>query len=177
MAFPYIFASLSGSVPGADLDANFRVCAFASDLTALTAVVATLPSSSTPLIPVAGGTAGSASTLSKADHQHPPQAATINLQTGTSYTLTTGDDGKVVELSNAGAIVLTVPNSLPVSFSCLITQAGAGQVTITAASGTTLRNANSASKTRAQWSIATLYVRANSGGAAAEAVLAGDLSA
>lgn len=176
MAFPYIFASLSGSVPGADLDANFNVCAFATDLTALTAVVAALPSAATPLIPVAGGAAGRASTLSKADHQHPPQAATINLQTGTSYTLTTGDDGKVVELQNAAAIVLTVPNSLPVSFSCLIVQTGAGQVTITPDTGTTLRNALGGFKLRTQWSEASLYIRANSGGSAAEGVVAGDVT-
>lgn len=175
MAFPYTFGSLAGTVPGSYLDVNFALCAFATDVTALTAVVTALPSAAIPLVPIAGGVAGVAATLSKADHQHPPQAATPNLQTGTTYTITTSDDGKVVELSNAAAIALTVPNSLPVGFSCLITQVGAGQVTIAAAGGGTQRQSSALNKTRAQWSEVTLYVRANSGGSAAEYVLSGDM--
>lgn len=174
--WPVIFASLSGDVPAADLDANFAAAAFASDVAALTVVVAALPSSATPLAPIAGGAPGSGSTLSKTDHQHPPQPATINLQTGTSYTVLSSDNGKVVELSNASAIALTVPNSLVAGFSCLFTQAGAGQVTCSPASGATQRNSSGLSKTRAQWSVVTLYVRANSGGSSAEYVLAGDMA-
>lgn len=175
-SYSYQFASLSGNVPAAALDTNFSEAAFAVDVAALTTQVNNLPSSSTPLIPVAGGSAGAAATLSRSDHAHPPQAATINLQTGVSYTLSTGDDGKVVELSNAASIALQIPNNLPVGFSCLIVQAGAGQVTISAASGATQRSYNSYNKTGGQWAMVTLYVRANSGGSAAEYVLGGNMS-
>ena len=175
-SFTYTFGSLAGDIPAAYLDTNFAQCAFAVDLTALTAVVAALPSGSIPLVPVAGGAAGTASTLSKSDHQHPPQDATVNLQTGTSYTVQTSDNGKIIELSNASAIAVTVPNSLPVGFNCGFCQAGAGQVTISAAGGGTQRQASGLSKTRAQWSEIALRVRANSGGSAAEYVLSGDMA-
>lgn len=175
--WPYTFAALSGNVPASYLDANFANAAFASDVVALQTQVNNLPSSATPLIPVAGGSAGVASSLSRSDHAHPPQAATINLQTGVSYTLSTGDDGKVVELSNAASIALQIPNNLPVGFSCLIVQAAAGQVTISAASGATQRSFGSYNKTAGQWAMVSLYVRANSGGSAAEYVIGGNLTA
>ena len=75
--------------------------------------------------------------------------------TSTSYTLLVGDNGKVITLNNAGAITLTVPASLPAGFNCLIVQTGAGQVTF-AASGTTIQNRQSNTKTAGQYAIATL---------------------
>lgn len=101
----------------------------------------------------------------------------LNLQTGTTYTLQASDSGKIVSLSNAAAVTLTLPNSLAAGFCCTIVQAGAGQVTVSAASGATLRNRQSHTKLAGQWAGGTLHVRANSGGAAAEYVLIGDTSA
>ena len=175
-SFPYTFASLSGNVPAANLDANFAACAFASDLVTTNANLAALPGTATPLKPLAGGTPGSGTTVSKIDHQHPPQSAAPNLQTGTTYTLLSTDDGTVVDLSNAASITVTLPNSLPIGFSCLCAQSGAGQVTFSAAGGATLRQASSLSHTRAQWSVVSMYVRTNAGGTAAEWVLSGDMS-
>ncbi|MCX7364824.1 MAG: hypothetical protein NTV97_23720 [Alphaproteobacteria bacterium] len=68
-------------------------------------------------------------------------AANVNAQTGTSYSLVDADNGKVVTLSNASAITLTVPSGLAAGFSCTLVQLGAGQVTITASS-TNLRHRN-----------------------------------
>lgn len=176
MAFPYTFAALSGTVPGSFLDSNFAACAFATDLTALTAVVAALPSSVVPLKPLAGGTAGVATTFARSDHQHPPQSAAPNLQTGTTYTLLVSDDGVPVDLANAAAITLTLPAAAAIGFSCLVTQAGAGQVTLALAAGATLRQRQSFTKTAGQWAVVTLYVRTNPGGSAAEWVAAGDMA-
>lgn len=81
--------------------------------------------------------------------------AAYNNQTGTTYTLVAGDNGKVVTLNNASAITLTVPTSLPAGFNCSIVQLGAGQVTITA-SGTTINNRQSFTKTAGQYSAATI---------------------
>ena len=81
-------------------------------------------------------------------------SANINTQTGTSYTLTTADNGKIITLSNAGAITLTVP-TLYAGFNCMIVQTGAGQVTISA-SGVTINNRNSYTKTAGTNAIATL---------------------
>jgi hypothetical protein len=75
--------------------------------------------------------------------------------TSTSYTLSASDNGKVITLSNAGAITLTVPTGLPTGFNCLIVQTGAGQVTFTA-SGTTIQNRQTYTKTAGQYAIATL---------------------
>ncbi len=60
----------------------------------------------------------------------------FNVQTGTSYTLVAGDNGKTVTLNNAAAIVLTVPTGLGQGFRCTLLQLGAGQVTVTASSTT-----------------------------------------
>lgn len=103
--------------------------------------------------------------------------ANRNAQTGTTYTLQASDSGKVVECTNGSAITVTLPNSLAVGFCCTIVQGGAGQITLSAASGANLRNRQSHTKTAGQWAGATLYVRTNSGGSAAEYVLNGDTSA
>lgn len=103
--------------------------------------------------------------------------ANRNEQTGTTYTLVAADTGKVVELTNAGAITLTVPNSLAEGFSCTILQGGAGQVTVAAGSGATMRNRQSHTKLAGQWAVGVIHVRDNSGGSAAEFVLGGDTAA
>jgi hypothetical protein len=103
--------------------------------------------------------------------------ANINTQTGTSYSLVASDSGKVVELVNAAAIALTVPATLAKGFACTIVQGGAGQVTLAAGSGGTQRNRAGHTKLAGQWAEGTIYVRANSGGSAAEYVFAGDSAA
>lgn len=67
-------------------------------------------------------------------------ASKLNLQTGTTFTLDATDAGKIVELSNASAISVTLPNSLPQGFYCTLVQTGVGQVSLSAAGGATLSN-------------------------------------
>jgi hypothetical protein len=96
----------------------------------------------------------------------------VNTQTGTTYTLLTADLGKMVTLSNASAVTVTVGTSLGFSAgqSIDLLSLGAGIVTI-AAGGATL-NGTPGLKLRGQYSAATLYcVGTNS------FVLLGDLSA
>jgi hypothetical protein len=68
----------------------------------------------------------------------------INAQSGTTYTLVLTDQNKVVECTNASPITLTVPTSasvpFPVGTVLTVYQGGAGQVTLAAAGGVTLRN-------------------------------------
>ncbi len=82
----------------------------------------------------------------------------INAQTGTTYTLVLADNGKLVTLTNAGAITLTVPlNSsvaFPVGAQVAIQQSGAGEVTVAGAVGVTINSTGT--KTRVQWSGAVL---------------------
>lgn len=82
-------------------------------------------------------------------------AAQINTQTGTSYTLLSTDQGKIVTLNNASAIAVTVPSGLGAGFQCTIIQLGAGQATMTG-SGATVSNRSSVTKTAGQYAVVSL---------------------
>lgn len=57
-----------------------------------------------------------------------------------SYTLVAADNGKVIIMNVATANSLTVSASLGLGFSCTVIQIGAGQTTINASAGVTLRS-------------------------------------
>jgi hypothetical protein len=82
-----------------------------------------------------------------------------NRQTA-SYTLVLGDADKLVELNNASANNLTIPLNSSVAFATgtqiLLAQYGAGQTTIVATSGVTIRSNGAKLKLNAQYSGATL---------------------
>jgi hypothetical protein len=83
---------------------------------------------------------------------------TINAQTGTTYTPVLADNGKLVTLSNASAITLTVPTNASVAYATgaqiNIQAIGAGQVTVVGDTGVTVNGTGT--KLRTQWSAATL---------------------
>jgi hypothetical protein len=89
----------------------------------------------------------------------------FNAQTGTTYTLDIADLGKMVTLSNASGITLTVPPSVFASGNQInIQQLGAGQVTLAQGAGVTITSTGataSAPKLRAQYSAATIICTAN----------------
>jgi hypothetical protein len=78
----------------------------------------------------------------------------MNDQTGTTYTLTAADNGKIITFNNASAITVTVP-SLSVGFNCMILQKGTGQVTLSP-SAVTISNRYGYTKTAGQYSMLTL---------------------
>lgn len=82
----------------------------------------------------------------------------FNAQTGTSYTLVLTDVAKVISLTNAAAITLTVPTNASVAFpvgtQILLYQGGAGQVTVT--SSATIRSQGSKLKITGQYGVAGL---------------------
>ena len=84
---------------------------------------------------------------------------TTNRQTA-SYTLVLGDADKLVEMNVASANNLTVPPNSSVAFSTgtqiLLAQYGAGQTTVVAGSGVTIRSNGAKLKLNAQYSGATL---------------------
>lgn len=91
------------------------------------------------------------------------QNLTLNAQTGTTYTLVITDNGRLVTLSNAAAIALTVPLNATVAYATgaiiNVQQIGAGQVTIQGASGVTITSTGATAttpKTRAQYSAASI---------------------
>ena len=87
------------------------------------------------------------------------QTVTTNRQTA-SYTLALADRGKLVEMNVATANNLTVPLdsaiAFPVGTQIDISQYGAGQTTVVATGGVTVRSAAGALKLAAQYSGATL---------------------
>jgi hypothetical protein len=89
----------------------------------------------------------------------------FNAQTGTSYSLVASDQDKLVTLSNAAAITLTIPPSVFSAGQLVdIQQIGAGQVTLAAGSGVTITSTGATSaapKLRAQFSAATVVCTAS----------------
>jgi hypothetical protein len=90
-----------------------------------------------------------------------PAVLAANAQTGTTYTLVLTDGGKIVTLSNASAITLTVPTNASVAFAAHsivnLLQLGAGQVTVAGAGGVTVNSRGGALKLAGQYAMATLY--------------------
>jgi len=86
------------------------------------------------------------------------QNVTLNAQTGTTYTFVLADNGKLVTLDNASSITVTVPANSSVAYATgaiiNLQQIGAGQVTVAGAAGVTINGTGT--KTRAQWSAASL---------------------
>lgn len=82
----------------------------------------------------------------------------INAQTGTTYTPVIGDASKLITLSNASAITLTIPPNAsvayPVGTKIDLAQIGAGQVTVAQGAGVTV-NSTPTLKFRTQYSGAT----------------------
>jgi hypothetical protein len=103
-----------------------------------------------------------------------PSITEINAQTS-AYTTALTDRDKLVEVSSATGVTLTIPTNAtvayPVGTSIDILQTGAGQVTIAGADGVTV-NATPGLKLRTQWSSATMFKRAEN-----TWVVFGDLSA
>lgn len=94
---------------------------------------------------------------------------------GTSYTLVLADANRLVEMEDGSANNLTIPpNSsvaYPVGTQILISQLGAGQTTVIAGSGVTLRSSGGKTKLAAQYSMGSLIKRGTD-----EWYLAGDIT-
>ena len=83
----------------------------------------------------------------------------FNAQTGTTYTLVLTDVAKVVSLTNASPITLTIPTNavtaFPLGTQILLYKGGPGQVTIGGA-GVTIRSQASKLKITGQYAVAGL---------------------
>ena len=92
----------------------------------------------------------------------PQPSLTITDNATTSITLADGMNNTVVRCTAATAVTVTVPSTLTAGFSCMVIQAGAGQVTFAAGSGTTLNSFGALLKTAGQHAPASL-IRVGSG--------------
>jgi hypothetical protein len=129
----------------------------------------------TPTAPSAAGYNDSTQIATTAQVYDTVTTVPENAQTGTSYTLALTDAGKMVTLSNAAAITLTIPTNASVAFPVDtridLLQYGAGQVTV-GGSGVTIRSSGSKLKLTGQYSGATLWKKDTD-----EWVLIGDITA
>jgi hypothetical protein len=131
-----------------------------------TAIAALGQDIDTAMVDLKGGTTGQV--LSKASGtdldftwiEQDDTTISFNAQTGTTYTLVVADLGKIVTLSNASGITLTVPPSVFTTGNIInIQQIGAGQVTLAQGAGVTITSTGataSAPKLRAQYSAASI---------------------
>jgi hypothetical protein len=107
-----------------------------------------------------GGTSGA---VSLAFDYAVGNQAIENAQTGTTYTLVAADAGKMVTLTNASAITLTIPTNASVAFPVNtridLLQYGAGQVTVGGA-GVTINSSGAKLKLTGQYSGASLWKKA-----------------
>jgi archaellum component FlaG (FlaF/FlaG flagellin family) len=110
-----------------------------------TAIAALGQDIDTALIDLTGGTTGQV--LAKASGtdldfswiEQDDTTLSFNAQTGTTYTLVIADLGKLVTLSNASSITLTLPPSVFATGNTInIQQIGAGQVTLSQGAGVTI---------------------------------------
>lgn len=113
--------------------------------------------------------------LSQLDARFAPLLYSTNVQTA-AYTALLTDGGKIIEVNVASGTTVTIPTNataaFPVGTSIGLFQKGAGQVTVTPASGATILSASSHVKLTGQYSSAAIRKHATD-----EWVLAGDLSA
>ncbi len=100
----------------------------------------------------------------------------VNAQTGTSYTLTSGDSGKLITMSSSSANSVVVPNNLPVGFVCTVAQIGTGLTTIANGAGATVNSRGNIKTLANQYAPVSITVYANGTGTAAVALLSGDLA-
>lgn len=87
----------------------------------------------------------------------------INAQTGTTYTAVASDVGKLITLSNAAAIALTIPPSVfAVGDQINIMQGTGGSGVVTISGGSVTLNSNGAKlKTAGQYAVATILCTAS----------------
>ena len=88
--------------------------------------------------------------------------ANLNDQTG-AYTLNSTDNGKVVTINSSSDVTLTIDAGLGSGFNCLVVQKGTGQVTIGAASGVSVVNRSSETKTANRYAVVSIINIGNDG--------------
>lgn len=81
------------------------------------------------------------------------------------FQLSASEAGKNVDCEKGTDLTITIPadstDNLPIGYTVTLIQAGAGQVVLSPEGGVTLQAIDSATKTREQWAVATLYKRAS----------------
>jgi hypothetical protein len=76
-----------------------------------------------------------------------------------NYSITSADNGKVIQSTSASAISIAIPTGLPTGFNCTVVQMGTGQITFTG----TFFNRGGFTKSASQYSVVSiLHLGSNS---------------
>jgi hypothetical protein len=86
----------------------------------------------------------------------PEPSLTIADNANTAITLADTDNNKVIRCTASSAVTITVPSTLAAGFSCMVIQAGTGQVTFAQGSGATLNSFGNLLKTAGRHAPASL---------------------
>jgi len=78
-----------------------------------------------------------------------------NTQTGSIYTVVTGDFNKLVSMTTGGVSTITLPAGLPDGWTCKVLQAG-GTITFAAASGVTIHSVFNYRRSQTQYGVITV---------------------
>ena len=74
----------------------------------------------------------------------------------TAITLADADNNTVIRCTSSSAVTITIPSTLAAGFSCMVIQAGTGQITLAAGVGSTLNSFGSLVKTAGQHAPASI---------------------
>lgn len=116
-------------------------------------------------------------TVTRTKEQIDALVADVDVLAVSTFTPTVDHNGKLRVLSHNSELPVILGNNLPRGFSISIVQGGAGQIAFSAASGSTIHQADGMTKSRKQWSPVTAVVISNVGGASAVWLLIGELVA
>ena len=86
----------------------------------------------------------------------PQPSLVVAESAATAITLADFDNNAVIRCTSATAVTITVPSTLAVGFSCMVIQAGIGQITIAAGAGATLNSFGALVKTAGQHAPASI---------------------
>lgn len=120
-------------------------------ISALTAV--TTPLAGTEVLPIVQS--GSTKKVTVDEMVAAQLAANIVTESGTSRTLSSADNQKVIYCTSGSAVTITCAVDLGVGFNCTIIQGGAGKVTI-AAGAATLNSYSGLLSTMGQYAVVSL---------------------
>jgi len=81
----------------------------------------------------------------------------VRTVSGATDTILATDLGNAVSYTSGSAVAVTVPPDLPIGFTCLLIQAGAGTVTVGGGVGVTIDNRQSQFDTAGQWAECSLF--------------------
>jgi len=123
--------------------ATFNGGLTASNIFASSGVTFNSTSAHTGLATFSGGINGVTASFTgsvSSDAGYQITSGAINAQTGTTYSLLTTDNGKIITWNNnTSGVTLTVPSGLPIGFNTTVIQTGTGSVGITG-SGVTMNS-------------------------------------